>query len=101
MMICEINMMIEPCIQSTIDSSIQDFACQVTLENGALYSRIQRNQDLPQQITLYFAFQDQHDLQLFLDEQPNCLPSDVTQRFGSQVAANRRVFEVTEEYIAA
>ena len=100
MMICEVNMMIEPCIQALVYSSLQNYAKQATDHSGALYSRIQRNQDLQQQITLYFAFEDHFALQLFLKAYPCCLPQDMMQQFGSQVAANRRVFEVAEEYVA-
>ena len=100
MMICEVNMMIEPCVQARVYSSLQKYAKQATDHSGALYSRIQRNQDLPQQITLYFAFVDHFALQLFLKAYPSCLPEEMTQQFGSQVAANRRVFEVAEEYVA-
>lgn len=101
MMICEINMMIEPCAQPKIYGNLQSYASHVTSMSGVLYGRIQRNQDLPQQITLYFAFEDKAALDRYLDKQPGCLPDNLLQNFGSQVAANRRLFEVAEEYIAA
>lgn len=100
MMICEVNMMIEPCVQGRVKDCIKRYMRSISENHGALYSRIQRNQDLPQQVTLYFAFSDNAALQVFLKQHPQCLPSDLLQRFGNQVAANRRIFDVTEEFAA-